>query len=208
MSNNIQFSQKKFVYEKETYPNNGLINYLYKNHQKVYNSIFVNATSTYSVNNNPRNAIDFNPDKYWIGTQTEQSIITFYIPFGFNIEGYLIKTTKFEPTSSICHPKEWNFYVSKDGYNLILKQNYNDEETNEMQHANAYKYIEYEHPGIYQFFHVECVSTYCTQSQFNFDLESFELYGTIASLSQNIRSCFSIHSSYFSLYLFVFIFIK
>ena len=174
----------EFVYKKGNFPKDGLIYYLFNNKRNVYDSILVNATSNDS---NSRHSIDFT-NSYWQGGDGSNTAnITFYIPIHILFKGYTIQTSNLQTSKGTCHPKEWIFSVSKDGFHKIHSQRYIDS-NNEMNSALAHKYIEFEYPGYYHFYHVETVSSYCSQAK-NFDFNQFDVYGTISNQPNHKITC-------------------
>ena len=199
----MNLNKKEFVYNSKTYPNDGLIYYFFSEQKYLYNSILVDATSIADSNKLAKYSIDFT-DKYWHGGKgTTTANITFHIPIPIKLKGYTIQTSDLSPSSDHCHPKQWIFSVSKDGFTKQYPQLYDDSKnSNRMNNAKAHIYIEYEHPGVYQFFHIEAISSYCNQAK-NFDFNEFDVYGTITTDLNDSNTC---QHNILSLNLFLFLY--
>ena len=155
-------------------PFNGIINFWRVNYNEQFkNLLSVEASSIVSAPCKARYAID-NTSNYWIALEGDQSYIKFVLPSPILAEGYLIKTSNNRPNS--CHPKTWVMESSLDGVQNILSQEYSDE--NQLNNNNAFKYFTME-KGLYQIFIIKPLTSYASNCVNRFDLNEFELYGTL-----------------------------
>ena len=172
---------KHFAYNSSD-PLNGVINYLREYEPDKFNNFLtVQVDSSGSSVGKPRYTID-KTELYWNDNRNDQSPITYLMPYPIKTDGYLIQTSNNDP--GVCHPKSWKFEASLDGVNNKISKEYSDGGKLNNRLASAYFEIK---KDIYQTFKIIPLTSYRYDCVKRFDLNEFEIYGTI--LFPNESTC-------------------